>query len=343
MSLADQFRGHFGHREHLYGEWLALLADDLEAGGPTAAVCRDSLDAVRADAVALRLLAAVQRVVLRGRAPELERYYAGLGGPADPAGSWPALRAVLVAHEEELRDGLRHPPQTNEPGRAACLLVGLFEAVRRHGRSRIRLLEPGASGGLNLLVDRYRVVGPGWASGPTDSPLVLDTECPGVVPVPFTVVERRGCDLSPVDLSTEDGRTWLTSFVWPFDAHRSDRLRAALQVAQDHPVTVDRAPASTWVRGQLSVPQPDDVLTVVWQSITGQYWPAEESAAVDAAIAEAGGAVAHVTMEGVPPVQTGGGYAVAEHGPDLRVDGDLVARSHHHGPSVVLADRLTAS
>ena len=197
------------------------------------------------------------------------------------------------------------------------------------------MLEPGASGGLNLLVDRFHLTGPDWSFGP-ESPLVLDTECSGVRPEPFTVVSRRGCDLEPVDLSTEEGRVWLRSFVWPFDRHRSERLAAALEVAREHPVTVDRAPASAWVREQLALPQPDDVLTVVWQSITRQYWPEEESAAVDAAIAEAPGAVCQISMEGVPPAQLAGGWSIEEHGPELRVDGDLVARSHHHGPPIVL-------
>lgn len=336
-ALAQQFRDHFGHRDQVYAVWLALLADDLDGGGPTAEVVRDHLDAPREHATSLRLLAGLHRIVLRGDAPELETYLPSLGGHGDPETSWPALRRIVESHVDELRAALDHAPQTNEPGRAAVLAVGLFEAVRRHGRSRVRLLEPGASGGLNLLVDRFRFTGPDWAYGPTDSPLVLDTECPGVRPAPFTVVERRGCDLSPVDLSTPEGRIWLTSFVWPFDEHRYRRLGSALEVAGRVPVTVDRAPASAWVREQLAIAQPDDVLTVVWQSITRQYWPVEESAAVDDAIAAAPGSVAHLTMEGVPPVQMAGGYSVAEHGPELRVDGDLIARSHHHGPPIVLS------
>ncbi len=337
-ALSAQFRDHFGHREHLYGVLLDELADDLDAGGPTAEVCAAHLAAPRSEAVSLRLLAGIFRLVLRGEAPRLRRFYPCRGGTADPSGAWPVLRPLLGQHVEELRAALDQPPQTNEVGRSACLAVGLFEAVRRHGVSEVRLLEPGASAGLNLAVDRYRITGPGWAWGPSDSPLVLDTEAPGVRPEELAIVERRGCDVAPVDASTAEGAVHLTSFVWPFDLQRHERLAAALAIARRHPVTVDRAPASSWLAGRLAEPVAEHVLTVVWQSVTEQYWPASESAAVADAIAEARGRMplAHVSMEGVPPAQAAGGYSVAEHGPDLRLDGTVLARSHHHGPPILL-------
>jgi hypothetical protein len=339
--LADQFRELFGHREHLYGVLLGQLAEDLEQGGPTAGICRDHLQARRGDAVPLRLLAALFRIVLRGGAPALEQFYPSLGGTADPEEAWPLVRPVLEQHSDELRTALEHPPQTNEVGRSVCLAVGLFHAVRRQGLARVRLLEPGSSAGLNLLVDRYRFTGPGWATGPVDSPLVIGTGTAGIRPAQVEVVDRRGCDLAPVDASTPDGARWLTSFVWPFDLDRHQRLAAALDVVRRHPVTVDSAPASQWVAERLAEEPSPGVLTVVWQSITQQYWPAEESAAVAAAIAAARDRmpVAHISLEGVPPRHMPGGWSVAEHGPELRVDGELIARSHYHGPPLVMMGR----
>lgn len=336
--LAHHLRRHFGHREHLYGVLFDELATDLDAGGITARVCRDALDSPRSEAVGLRLLAGVFRIVLRGDAPELVRFYPCLGGTADPQQAWPPVREVLVAHEQELRQALDLPPQTNEVGRSACLAVALFEAVRRHGMPRVRLLEPGASGGLNLNVGHYRFVGPDWAWGEPSSPLTLETQAPGVRPEPVQVVARRGCDLAPVDAASRDGAAYLTSFVWPFDLARHERLAAALSVAAAHPVDVDREGASGWLQRQLAAPAPAGVLTVVWQSITEQYWPPQESAAVLAAVdsARARMPITHVTMEGVPPTQLGGGYSIVEHGPELRLDGGLIARSHHHGPPIRL-------
>ena len=34
-TLADRFRNHFGHTDHLYGALLAGMADDWEVGGVT--------------------------------------------------------------------------------------------------------------------------------------------------------------------------------------------------------------------------------------------------------------------------------------------------------------------
>ena len=144
-GLANVFRAHFGHHEHLYAVLLDALADDLESGGPTMHICRDHLDDTRAEAIQLRLLAAIFRIVLRGDAPELVRFYPCLGGTASPEGAWVRLRPVFITHDEELHAALDTPPQTNEVGRSACLAIGLFEAVRRHGTTRVRLLEPGAA------------------------------------------------------------------------------------------------------------------------------------------------------------------------------------------------------
>ena len=226
--LAEQFRTQYGHREHLYGVLLAEFADDLQAGGVTAQIMAGHLDDPRGNAVHLRLLAGLHRIVLRGDAPELEDFYPSLGGTADPHDAWPLVHRVVTAYAGELHTALDLPPQTNEVGRSAVLAVGLFAAVRRTGIRRIRLLEPGASAGLNLNVDQYRVIGPDWSWGPADSPLVLDTQATGVLPEELEIVERRGCDIAPVDAADPDNARYLTSFVWPWQLERHQRLAAAL-------------------------------------------------------------------------------------------------------------------
>jgi hypothetical protein len=287
-------------RAGLYQNLLLAFADDLEAGGVVAEICRDWLDAPSGAVVQLRLLAGLHRLALERRAPELAHYYPNLGGGADPAGAWAVFESVMRQHVDELREALLIAPQTNEPGRSVPLLVGLFDAVARSGLSHVRLLEVGASAGLNLLVDRFRIGGGGWSSGPADSPLQLLSAVIGPVsPADYTVISRRGCDLAPVDPTSQEGRLRLTSFVWPHDLHRHERLRAALQVAAAHPVTVDRAAAADWLADQLSEPAGDGVLTVLWHSITRQYWPAVEVAAVDRLVVEAGTRlpIAQISME----------------------------------------------
>ena len=105
------------------------------------------------------MLAGLFRIVLRGEEPQLRGFYPCLGGDLDPGDAWASVRPVLAVHVEELHESLTRTPQTNEPARTVALLVGLSEAVRRTGLRRVRLLEPGASAGLGLLLDGYRLAG----------------------------------------------------------------------------------------------------------------------------------------------------------------------------------------
>ncbi|MGI8664817.1 MAG: DUF2332 domain-containing protein [Jatrophihabitans sp.] len=300
-TLAERFRRHGRLMPAgLYRTLILACADDLDRGGIVASICRDWTEAPSSAVVQLRLLAGLQRLALQRRAPQLLMYYPNLGGTASPEAAWADFEPVLREHAEELRQALEIAPQTNEPGRSAALLVGIFDVVRRSGRSRIRLLELGASAGLNLLVDRYLIGGQDWTAGPVDSPLRLTSAVIGAVePIDYTILERRGCDLAPVDAGSPEGRLRLTSFVWPHDLHRHERLRAALAVAAENPVTVDAAPASHWLSQQLSSSGPAGTVTVVWHSVTRQYWPAEEIDAVEQVIAEAASrmAIAQVSME----------------------------------------------
>ena len=330
-TLADRLRAHFGHRDHLYGVLLAELADDWDAGGLARELLEGWDDAPARQFPQLRLLAGLFRIVLRGDAPQLEGFYPCLGGDHDPEEAWAAVRPVLAAHVEELRESLTEAPQTNEPARTAGLLVGLAEAVRRSGMRQVRLLEPGASAGLGLLVDHYRFVGDGWAAGPEESPFVVEgCALAGFRPEPFEVVERRGCDLAPVDAASSEGAAYLTSFVWPWHVDRHRRLAAALDIAGRVRPVVEEARGSSWVSAQLGAPAPDDVLTVVWHSVTRLYWPPEETAAMAAAIEDARGRMplAHVAYE--HPLPEGSGVPVGM--PRVEVDGDVVAEGDHHGP-----------
>ena len=349
-TLGERFRAHSRALESspapspLYTELMRRMADDWDTGGVVRDICQGWEDAPGGSVVQLRLLGALHRVVLRGDEPELAAFYPTAGGTKDPSTVWPVAHAVLQARAAELAEALAVAPQTNEPGRSAALLVGVVDAVRHSGLSRIRLLEVGASGGLNLLLDRFRFEGPDWSFGPAGSPLVLRDAVVGPVRLPlpaWSVVDRRGCDLSPVDVSTPAGRLHLESFVWPDHVGRFRRLAAALQVAADGgPVpVVDRVPAGAWLEERLPERPDPTVLTVVWQSITRLYWPVAEVERVRAAVRRAARdmPLAHISME----------YEDDESGAVLRVDlwpGDGSAGRHarlgtvaDHGVPVRLA------
>ncbi|GGB72660.1 hypothetical protein GCM10011314_10190 [Knoellia flava] len=334
--MVERMRNHWGgSTDHLYGVLVRELADDADRGGVVRDILRGREDAPPGDMVQLRLLAGIHRIVLRGDAPDLARFYPSMGGTAERYAVWPALEPVLRDHVAELRAGLDVAPQTNEVGRSLALLAGLSEAVRRTGLHRVRLLEPGASAGLNLLVDRFRFVGDGWAAGPEDAHLVLEG-CggAGLVPAAVEVVERRGCDLDPFDATTSDGAAHLRSFVWPHMPERDSRLVAALATLRETPVAVDRAGAAHWVRDRLAEPVADDVLTVVWHSITRMYWPKEEYAAMLAAIDEARPRmpVVRVALEDPEVLPESGSWR-----PQVEVDDDVIGWCTHHGPPLELS------
>ena len=337
-TLADRLRGHFPGADHLYGRLLAEMAGDWELGGVTREIFEGWEDAPARLVPQLRVLVGLFRIVLRGDAPQLEGFYPCLGGDLDTEDAWHVVRPLMGVHVDELHAALDAAPQTNEAARTVALLVGLSEAVRRTGHRRVRLLEPGASAGLGLHLDGYRFVGDGWAHGPLDSPFVVERcGAKGFAPEDIEVVERRGCDLSPVDATTPEGAAYLTSFVWPWQLDRHERLAAALQVAHASPVTVDRASAADWVRDRLAEPADPDVLTVVWHSVTRMYWPAEETRQVEEAVAQARGRmpVAHVAMEHAWGAD--GGLPTGQAGlPFVELDGEPLARCDHHGPPVTL-------
>lgn len=271
----------------MYAELLGALADDLEAGGPTARVLRGHEDDPGPSGLALRLAGSLHRLVLAGDADELAEYYPTVGGVWTPAGVG-AVVDLLDRRGDDVRPLLDQAPQTNEVGRAAALMGALLHRSASWGR-RVRLFEIGSSGGLNLQADRFRYVGDaGSAWGDPASPVRLDEAWSGD-PVPgdaaVEVVERGGSDVSPVDVTTEDGRLTLTSYVWPDMTSRHERLAGAIELARAHPVPVERADAATYVDGLSLVP---GTVTVLWHSVMWQYVPRDQQEQVTARLAALG-------------------------------------------------------
>ena len=145
----------------------------------------------------------------------------------------------------------------------------------------LRLVEIGASAGLNLRADRFRVeLADGRSVGPASSPVVLRDPWRGSLP-PLSprldVVERLGCDVAPLDITTTEGRLRLTSYVWPDQPERLERLRGALQLASEVPATVEQVGAADFL-DRLTLQ--DGTTTVVWHSVMWQYLdPADQDRA----------------------------------------------------------------
>jgi len=289
----------------LYGDLLAHAADDLLAGGPVASVLEGHLDSRPASVLALRMLGGAHALALSGQAPELAAWYPSAGGNTDPeSGSphaWAALRQTFAEHRDAVREWLNWPPQTNEVGRSAALIGGLLYLTAR-ARLPFRLVEVGASAGLNLRADQYYVPGDAGTYGDPGSPVVLSHGWQGVAPPagPVEVVSRVGGDIAPVDPASPEGRLRLTAYVWPDQAERLARLRGALAVAGRVPAELRAEPATvTLANTELA----DGTWTVLWHSIFRQYLTQEQRSELADGVARLGAAAtprarfAHLYLE----------------------------------------------
>lgn len=270
----------------LYGALLAHLTADYEADGVTARLLAGYEEHPIANAVVLKLLAGVHRVVLAGEEPALAAYYPSVGGRSD-GDPWPALHELLGRRFEDVRSSLDVALQTNEVQRSGALVGGYLEVGRRFGLP-LHVLEIGASAGLNLVWDHYRYAAGDLRWGDPASPLTFDRiEGDPPFDVDVTVSSRRGCDASPIDVHTEAGRQRLRSFVWADQLDRLARLDLAIAVATKVPFTIDGAKATEWLPMQLAE-RPAGCTTVVAHSIVMQYLPAADRALVRSLIESAG-------------------------------------------------------
>jgi hypothetical protein len=276
----------------LYAGLLDHAADDLLAGGPVADVLDGHLTDPWRSALGLRMLGGAHALVLTGQATELAGFYASAGGTADPGPgcgrAWAALRRVLGAQRGAVRTWLNRPPQTNEVGRAAALLGGLRH-IAAEAALPVRLVEIGASAGLNLRADRFCVAGDAGRYGNPSSPVVLAGAWQGQPPpdTPVEVAERTGGDRAPIDPVSPEGRLTLAAYVWPDQRDRMQRLRGALAVAAQFPADLRQEAASDTLRRTVLA---DGTWTVLWHSIVRQYLDDVQRAAVAERVAGLGAA-----------------------------------------------------
>lgn len=305
--LPARFRRHAemlvsSGRSPLYVELMRAAAEDIERGGEVARLFED-VPAPPGSVPQLRFVAALHYLVLSGQAPELAAFYPSAGGERPAAEVWPVALATIADHFEAVRERLHRTVQTNEPGRSAVLFSGLLWLAARHRRP-LRLLEIGASAGLNLLVDRYSYRVGDLELGDPASPLrfVDPWEAPPPVDLAaaaaeLRIVARAGCDVSPLDPRRPGDQLTLLSYIWPDELHRIERMRAALSLAARDPVLVARRRASEWLPEALAAAQ-DGELVVVWHSVVRQYVEPEEWSAIEAAL-EGRAEVVRLSMEPV--------------------------------------------
>lgn len=234
----------------------------------------------------LRLAGGLHALVLMGRDAPLAAAY-----PPNVVDDAVLLDAVLGAmrhHDAFLCRWVENAPQTNEVRRSTVLIAAAHWLDARF-HLPLHLSELGASAGLNLLFDKFAMQIGDHQWGPNEATVRLFPDWRGHLPPQSKprIAERRGVDLNPLCVGHPEDELRLISCIWPDQADRIVRTRAAmaLQVEQ-----VDEGDAVEWLAKRLAVPWPG-CLHLIYHSITWQYFPANRQAS-GRAIIEAAGAAA---------------------------------------------------
>lgn len=251
---------------------IAVLADDLEAGGPVHDIVGNWPGEALPDAVSLRLAGALHALALSGRDTTLTAAYPAANPSWTIDQVWPLARAALIREEDFFRTFIQNAPQTNETRRTIGLLPGFLRAA---AVGPLHLLEIGASAGLNQQLDGFRFETAGWSYGPSSGPLI-DTDWQAPPPEgldrPLVIASRAGCDINPLDIRDEAQRTRLISYVWADQPERLARIDRAIALAKEKGTPPVKADAAAFLKQRLSGQLPNGT-TVVFHSVVWQYLP----------------------------------------------------------------------
>jgi hypothetical protein len=260
----------FGELERLSDRYTAFATD--EAHGQSEIYERLALGVARSQ----ELLDFLLTLPAARRQPNLflaaVRYLHGVPDGVD--------RLIEIVREDYRRIRalmLSRTTQTNEPARCSALLP-LFAQLPQP----LALLEVGASAGLCLLPDCYGYDYGGVKIEPTAGPApIFRCRTSGAVPIPRTVpriVWRRGLDLNPIDLHSDEDVAWLETLVWPGQEERASGLRAAIDVARRETPTVVNGDLLSELE-RLMATAPSDATLVVFHTAVLTYVTPRESRA----------------------------------------------------------------
>jgi hypothetical protein len=240
------------------------------------------------DSVPLRLAGALHGLVRSGQATDLAKAYPPHDLPAPDQLMALVLDAVQV-HGTQIMAWLEFAPQTNEVARSAALYSGMMQIAGQTGLP-LALHEVGASAGLNMNMDRYGYQLGGQVFGKSDSGVTLNPDWRGATPggAEPVVHSRRGCDRNPIDVSDPVQFERLISYVWPDQQDRLARITAACELAQRHPLKIDKMDAADWVDEMFAVPAVKGVVRVLYHSIAFQYFPDDSKKRITDRMAHAG-------------------------------------------------------
>lgn len=355
-DLIEAFRAQSRACGKLGSPFMAALlseaAGEMERAGSISGLLASWPGNPVADAVPLRLAAALHALALSDAAPELAALYPGAAQDAEAAAIWRTALSAIEANRPFVESFLASPPQTNEVGRSAALLGGFLETARATGGKPMRLLEIGASAGLNQFWDQYRYdLGEAAHWGDASSPVTAQAEWAGPLPpldASVVVAERAASDSAPVDLEDPDARLRLRAYVWADQPARMALLDAAVALVRRRGLRVERREAGAWVAERLR-DQVEGQTTVLFHSIAWEYFPDATKAQIREAAeaagqrADADAPFAWLRLE--PPAGSGPGGGQPELRLTLWPGGHdrCLARAHTHGPPVTWLEGETTN
>ena len=279
----------------------------------------------------LRIASALHALVLGRHDANLASVY-----PPNNVSDADLIGAVLDAmanHGPFVQNWLKHAPQTNEVRRSAALIPSAHWIAARHPLPFV-ISELGASGGLNLMWDRYALETGDARLGATDPVLTLTPDWTGPVPksAHVYVAGRAGVDLNPLDIRDPDQAQRLISYLWPDQLHRMALTRAAMSALNQ---VIEQGDAIDWLETRLEN-HPDGHIHLIYHTIAWQYFPADKQkkgrALIEAAGLQATGnrPLAWLRMEhdGDSANAQGAGLSLRLWPGDVRID---LARVDFHG------------
>ena len=125
--------------------------------------------------------------------------------------------------------------------------------------------ELGASGGLNLLFDRYQLIVGKARFGVADPITTLAPDWGGPLPpdTRFEVINKAGVDLSPLNPTKDKDHLRLLAYSWPHQPNRIEPLKSA---APHQTTKVDKEDVADWLPWRLSY-HPKGHLHLVYNTI----------------------------------------------------------------------------
>ncbi|MEL7091836.1 MAG: DUF2332 family protein [Pseudomonadota bacterium] len=231
----------------------------------------------------LRLTGALHALVLLKRVPALVALYPPEQG--SDASLHIAIKTALKSEEPFILHWTRTAPQTNEVRRSAAL-IAMAHVALQHFDLPLMLSELGASGGLNLMWDRFALQAGDTTLGPVAPALTLNPDWTGPPPPAATprVTDRAGVDLNPLNPNDRHDLLRLSAFLWPDQPERLARTRAAAAVFDANLHTGD---AIDWLETRLDQ-QPEGQMHLIQNTVAWQYFPPDAQARGAALIARHG-------------------------------------------------------